>query len=301
MRIGYACLTIGVDGTNIKRSRIKNITTSLLMDLIEHNLNSLSNMINYNGENEIKLFRISSDIIPFASNQVNEIKWATIFQDKLVKIGRKIKETGMRVSMHPGQYTVLNSPDPAIVERAIADLEYHALFLDSLQVGIENKIVLHIGGVYNNKELSKERFIERYRKLDLAIKNRLVIENDDKSYNVADVLEISAVTGLPVVYDRLHDEVNPADTIKSYTDWIEQSSKTWAAVDGSPKIHYSQQEPFKRAGTHSQTIDLDQFGIFFDTLKNNVDIMLEVKDKNISATKCLQYLEDTGRIKRSRS
>ncbi len=122
MNIGYACLTIGVPDTNYKNCMLKNANEEKLLELIAYNLNSLENVIDYNIKNNIKLFRISSDIIPFGSNPINNIKWWKVFSYKLSNIGEKIKNSGMRVSMHPGQYTVLNSPKEEVVKKAIKDL-----------------------------------------------------------------------------------------------------------------------------------------------------------------------------------
>ena len=181
MRIGYACLTVGVRDTNFRTCILKNASEENLLDIIEHNLNSLEKIVDYNIENNIKLFRISSDIIPFGSSPANSLEWWNIFNERFLSIGKKIKEAGIRVSMHPGQYTVLNSPIEDVVYRAVKDLEYHNIFLDSLNVNKENKIILHIGGVYGDKESAVNRFIENYKLLDPKIKDRLVIENDDKS------------------------------------------------------------------------------------------------------------------------
>lgn len=296
MKIGYACLTVGVRDTNFKTCTLKNASEENLLKIIEHNLESLENIIDYNIKNSIKLFRISSDIIPFGSSRVNKLIWWDIFQIKLDNIGKKIKKSNMRVSMHPGQYTVLNSKDEDVVKRAVLDLEYHTRFLDSLNVDKKNKIILHIGGVYGDKEKAIERFIENYRHLDKKIKNRLVIENDDKSYNIEDVLMISDKLDIPVVYDNLHNEVLPADSSKSHRYYIERARETWKIDDGRQKTHYSQQNGKKRAGSHSETIDLREFSQYINGLPD-IDIMLEVKDKNLSTIKVNNYLTPKKSIK----
>lgn len=288
MSIGYACLTVGIPGTNIKTCRKVNATEEKLKELILFNLQSLENMIDYNQKNEIKLYRISSDIIPFGSSPVNALAWWELFKPQFEQIGQKIKSSGMRVSMHPGQYTVLNSPDEEIVLRAVEDLNYHARFLDSLGVGSEHKIVLHVGGVYQEKERAMERFIDRYQTLSDTIKKRLVIENDDRSYNVAEVLSVSLATGAPVIYDNLHNAINTSDVTKDDAYWIELTRKTWKPEDGPQKIHYSQQSAMSRIGTHSRTISLDPFMDFYHQVsREDLDIMLEVKDKTLSAIKCI--------------
>jgi UV DNA damage endonuclease len=132
MAIGYACLALAVPGTTIKKCLLKNADEQRLRALITHNLDALERMIDYNISSGIKLYRISSDIIPFASSPINRIPWQEEYQERLKAIGIKIKGSGMRVSMHPGQYTVLNSPDDTIACNAMRELSYHAQFLDGL-------------------------------------------------------------------------------------------------------------------------------------------------------------------------
>ena len=299
MRIGYACLTVGVPNTELKTCLLKNASDEKLTELIKHNLNSLENMIDYNIDNNIELFRISSSLIPFGSNPVNRIIWWEVFEKQLKKIGKKIAKSGMRVSMHPGQYTVLNSADENIVTSAIADLDYHARIMDSLGLSPENKIILHVGGVYNDKKQAVKRFLKNYERLDETVKKRLIIENDDKSYTIKDVLIIGKALDIPVVFDNLHHKVNPCDENEPDSYWIDVSKTTWRSQDGKQKIHYSQQNPQKKPGSHSKTIAISEFMTFYQELKNrDLDIMLEVKDKNLSAVKCINCTTTKKEINR---
>lgn len=291
MKIGYACQALGVPQSAMKSCILKNATEVRLMDLTAHNLNALDHLIDYNIEQGISLFRISSDLIPFASHPVNQTPWWQLCSSRLSTIGHKIKQSGMRVSMHPGQYTVLNSPQAEVVSRAIDDLRYHVRMLDSLGVGSEHKIILHIGGIYQNKRISTERFISHFRQLDDSIRCRLVVENDDKAYNIEEVLDIGFRLGVPVIFDNLHHELNPSPAPVSHADWIGLCLSTWNVVDGTPKIHYSQQDPLKKAGSHSATVRVKEFMRFYHSIYDEkLDIMLEVKDKNLSAVKLINCL-----------
>ncbi len=288
MSIGYACLTVGVPNTDIKGCLMKNASNEKLAELIRHNLASLQNIIRYNDENDIRLFRISSDIIPFGSSPVNALDWRSVFEPELAALGKSIRQAGIRVSMHPGQYTVLNSPNSEVARRAVKDLAYHASFLDSLAVDPSNKIILHLGGVYFDKKAAINRFAERYSELDDSVKRRLVIENDDKSYHIGDALEVGTRLGIPVVYDNLHNKVNCCDSSKDDFYWIALCSPTWRREDGAQKVHYSQQDCLKSAGSHSRSIAVEEFLDFYEGLGGQKpDIMLEVKDKNLSAVKCI--------------
>ena len=290
MNIGYACKTVGVSGVNQRTCTMKNATPDVLLSLIQSNLEALDKILDYNIQNGIKLFRISSDIIPFGSHPVNTVKWWDIFNEKLNEIGHKAITNGMRLSMHPGQYTVLNSPDDEVVGRAVEDLRYHVRFLDAMGLGQEHKIVLHIGGIYGDKTAAVTRFIQRYRCSDENIRRRLIIENDDHQYSISDVLFIGENEGIPVVFDNLHHEVNP-DNTHSEIEWIAACASTWKQADGPQKLHYSQQDAGKRAGSHSTTLDAYDFLQFYTRLpKHDADIMVEVKDKNLSAIKCINAI-----------
>ena len=119
MSIGYACLNIGTPNTNIRSVMQRNATPEKLTEVTAHNLEALEKMVDYNIANDIRLYRISSDLIPFGSSPVNALDWPEIHKEAFERIGAKIRKSGMRVSLHPGQYTVLNSPTEDVVERAI--------------------------------------------------------------------------------------------------------------------------------------------------------------------------------------
>lgn len=288
MKIGYACKLIGVPNSDMKSCLLKNASSEKLTELIKYNIYSLSNIIDYNIENNIKLFRISSDLIPFGSSEVNKIKWWEIFREELLLVGEKIKDSSMRVSLHPGQYTVLNSNNKEVVQRAIADLIYHTRILDSLGLNQEHKVILHIGGAYDNKTLAVKRFAEKFKLLPKNVKKRLVIENDDKIYNIEEVLDIGIKHNIPVIFDNLHNLINPSEQKLSESYWIGKSKTTWKKEDGIQKIHYSQQAEAKKVGSHSGFISINKFMNFYKMLdKDDIDIMLEVKDKNLSCVKCI--------------
>lgn len=298
MSIGYACLTVGVPGTAQRTCTSKHSDEETLLRIISHNLDALEAIIRYNIANDIKLFRISSDLIPFGSSPVNPLAWWELFADRLSEIGSLIRESGMRVSMHPGQYTVLNSPHEDVVARAVEDLRYHTRVLDSMGVGAAHKIVLHIGGVYGDKQQAVRRFIASYHRLEQGIKDRLVLENDDKSYTIEDVLQIATELHAPVIYDNLHNQVHCSDPGKSDADWIRACMQTWREKDGKQKVHYSQQDTGKRPGSHSPTIRIREFMQYYEALgQNDIDIMLEVKDKNLSAVKCINATRADKKIR----
>ena len=145
------------------------------------------------------MFRISSEIIPFGSHPINKLEWWKLFEGEFREIGSYIRENDIRISMHVGHYTIINSPDKNVVKRSIEDLVYHANILDSLGIGSDGKLVIHTGGVYGDKKAAMNRWIKEYTALDPQIKFRIILENDEKHYNVDDVLSINENSGVPIV------------------------------------------------------------------------------------------------------
>lgn len=286
--IGYACQNLDVEDDVYRTCRIDRFNDEVGRELIRQNLKVLEAMIDYNIAHNLRMFRITSSLIPFASNKaVNQIDWVNDFREDLSRIKGKILGSAMRISVHPGQYTVLNSLSEDVIERSILELEYHVDILESLGGTQNSKMIIHIGGVFGDKGMAIDRFIDVVNhRLSERIKRHLIIENDDRLFTVDDVLYISSKTGLPVVFDNLHNECNPSPSGLSEKELIFQAFATWRKEDGRPKIHYSQQAKGKKVGAHTQTINAEKFYSFFQNLEGlEFDIMLEVKDKNRSAIK----------------
>lgn len=296
MKIGYACLNLSLAQRSNHRCILKNATPANLRTLIKKNLQGLKVILEYNSLHGILLYRITSDIIPFASHPVNQVNWVEEFSTDLEIIKHLIKSSSITVSMHPGQYTVINSPKLEVVENSIRELEYHCRFLDSITDSFRHKIVLHAGGAYGNKKSAIKRFSDVCRHLPGNLRQRLVIENDDRVFHIADILDIHFLTGLPVVFDYFHHQVNPPDK-QDHRHWIESVLQTWQPVDGIPKIHYSDQFPFKSRGYHALQINMLNFFAFVFSLEDRkVNIMLESKDKNLSAERALCILSNNKTV-----
>jgi UV DNA damage endonuclease len=290
IRIGYACINTKLDAPN-RTCRLKNATPEKIFELASANVAALQPILEWNAAHGIELFRITSDLIPFGSHPINTVPWWQILKPEFERLGRFIANKGLRVSMHPGQFTILNSPRAEVVANSVKELEYHTAVLDALEVDNSHKIVIHLGGVYGDKQESLGRFVANCKRLDSRIKARLVIENDERCYTVADALGASKAIGLPVVFDVFHHVWNPSLEALSVRSIIERAAKTWRKRDGRLKIHYSNQWPGGPAGAHSKSINVAKFLRFYDTIRDlDVDIMLEVKDKQQSVLKLLQAL-----------
>jgi UV DNA damage endonuclease len=186
--------------------------------------------------------------------------------------------------MHPGQFTVLNTPEEQYFLNALKDLEYHNAVLTLMGLDMHHRIVLHGGGAYGNKARSVELLITRIGQLAEPIKARLALENDERVFNSEDILNICRQVKVPAILDIFHHEVLPGFPGRQLKDIILDFKTTWPGE--RQKVHYSNQEPSKMKGAHSDTIDVKAFGRFYETVKDlDLDIMLEVKDKQASVLK----------------
>jgi UV DNA damage endonuclease len=297
MKVGYPCLNRTIGCLGDKTFRLKSYSKERMINTVKNNLDCLEKILKYNVENNFLFFRITSDLVPFASHPICDINWQKHFSNKFEELGSFIIRNDIRISMHPDQFIVLNSRSDDVVQRSIAELQYHAEVLDLMGLDNTAKIQLHVGGVYGDKAKSMDRFKSRFVKLDRSIKDRLVIENDDRSYTVSDCLEISKGIGIPLLFDNFHHELNcSGENIKQALD---KTIKTWKEHDGLPMTDYSSQNPKLSKGRHAETIDITNFKNYLkDTRPFDFDIMLEIKDKENSAKQAVKVL--TGDIKFNR-
>lgn len=292
MRIGYPCQNLTLPVSSSKTFRLASYSDERFHETVTTNLTGLLEILKWNKENNIYFFRISSDLIPFASHPICTISWPEIYKETFMEIGRYIRQTNMRVSLHPDQFTLLNSPSEQIFENSVRELLYHVQILDNMELDSTHKIQIHVGGVYGDKEASSKRFIDRYKTLPEEITRRLVIENDERMYSVKDCVANSKQTGIPVLFDTLHHEIN--NNQEKFHEALTLVKQTWNEKrDGIPMIDYSSQDPNKRIGAHNPTIDLMHFQSIINIIPDqDIDIMLEIKDKEKSCLKALKLVQE---------
>jgi len=267
-----------------------------LIETVTNNLACLLEILQFNVRNKLLFFRITSDLVPFASHPICQFNWQEYFRQKLREIGDFIQSSGIRISMHPDQFTLINSVDRRVFDNSLRELMYHSQVLDLMALNTAAKIQIHVGGVYGDKEKSIKRFIERFHQLDDAMTRRLVIENDARNYNLQDCLEINMATGVPVLFDALHHDINSSgETIMKA---FKLFTVTWQAKDGIPMVDYSSQQHHARKGKHAASIDVEHFNRFLAmTTPFDYDIMLEIKDKDKSGLKAVGIASADDRFK----
>lgn len=259
--------------------------------IIKLNLYALNEIIKYNIKNNIHFYRLTSKLIPLATHENVNFDYIKKYKNEFNKIGKKIKESNMRVDVHPDQFCVINSTKKDVVDRSFKILEYHYNILQLL--GIKNKvIILHMGSNEFGKNNSIKRFINNFNKLPEEIKNCIALENDDKVFNIDDVLYVCEILNIKPIFDVHHHNCNKGKyDIKIYLDKI---CKLWKG--DIPKMHFSspKNNTKKEFRSHNDYINSNDFINFTESLKyynKDVDIMIEAKKKDDSLFRLIRELK----------
>lgn len=294
MRIGYPCVNETLDCTATSTFRLASYSSERLVQAVGNNLRCLRRILAWNVQHQLLFFRIGSGVVPFGSHPINTFPWQTHFATEFRVLGDYIRQHDLRVSFHPDQFVVLNSPDAGIVERSIQELIYQGSMLDLMGLDSTHKLQIHVGGLYNDRELAISRFISTYQRLPEAVRARLVIENDDRLFSLQDCLRVHAAVGIPILFDNFHHEcLNHGEPM---AEALRLAAATWHPTrDGVMMMDYSSQAPGERKGKHTPTLEDDLFEGFLRDLNGlDADIMLEIKDKEASAHRACATMRAAG-------
>tara|TARA_Y100000389_G_scaffold63155_1_gene59247 strand:+ start:726 stop:1685 length:960 start_codon:yes stop_codon:yes gene_type:complete len=301
IQLGLCCLNMTLRGQNpsVFASRKMIIRTikqkgiyCLKMKIIE-NLCDVLKIMDWNEENGIKVYRLSSEMFPHKSNPKVEDYTFNFVLDLLKLIGDKSRKYNQRLTFHPGQYNVVGTPNKKVFEQTCINLKYQADVLDLMEMGVDSVMVVHGGGMYGDKEKTKIRWCEQFQELPENVKKRLVLENCEKSFSIKDCLEVSNRINIPIVFDTHHFEcyklLHPDEDFEDASVYIPLILETWKKRGIKPKFHVSEQGS-GRCGHHSDYINEipeylleipQKYGI-------DIDIMIEAKCKELAILKLYQ-------------
>ena len=244
MKIGYCCICLSQPDLSTNRSMVKR---TFLKEGIHYagqlalqNVRDLYKIVQWNNRNGIKLFRMSSDMFPWASEyKLRDLPTFKAISINLKATGDYARANGIRLTFHPGPFNVLCSPNPKVVDNTIKDLELHGQIMDIM--GLErtpyNPINIHCNGVFGNKEASMDRFAANFARLSESVRTRLVVENDDKAsmYSVFDLTYLHRKIGIPITFDYHHHRF--CNSGLSEQEAITVAASTWPCT---PIVHYSE-------------------------------------------------------------
>ncbi len=272
--------------------RLASYSEERLVAAVAANLACLRRLLEWNVSQGLYFFRMGSGIVPFGSHEINAYPWQTHFGPEFRALGEYIKQQELRVSFHPDQFVVLNSPDPGIVRRSIDELVYQGSMLDLMGLDGTAKLQIHVGGLYGDRELALSRFAAVHAALPAAVRARVVVENDDRLFSLRDCLHLHERTGVPILFDNFHHEcLHHGEPMAGA---LRLAAATWHPVaDGVPMMDYSSQAPAERRGKHTPSLVEELFRNFVTELHGlDFDIMFEIKDKEASALRALAVLRE---------
>ena len=249
MNLGYACINTVLSKNKIMTNRTMRRKTfeaqgiDYVSELALLNVKDLKTIVQWNNEMGIKLFRLSSQIFPWSDEySIEDLQDSVEICERMLEVGKIAKDGGQRLTMHPGPYNCLASPTQKVVEKTIRELNFHSEQFNMMGYDPSpyNKINIHVGGAYGDKETTLARFVENFRLLNNDTKKRLVIENDDSpnEYSVKDLHEgIYKSIGIPITFDYFHHKFNTGGLNEE--EALKLAATTWP--DGVAQCcHYSE-------------------------------------------------------------
>jgi UV DNA damage endonuclease len=303
VRFGYVAMSMVVQNaspsktmtfTSFNKLADREGALQKLERIAQTNLHNTLRLLKHNVAHDIKVYRFSSKLIPLATHKDLE-DWnpMPVLQDSFVAIGDYVKKHGIRVSFHPDHFTVLSTPRPEVLINSVRDLQHHVAMLHAMELDATVKNNIHIGGAYGDKRSAAVRFEEQFEPLSRDIKERLTLENDDKTFNAVETLRVCQNLGLPMVMDIHHQWVNNdgerpwelwSDILKT---WQSEFAQADSLVDKPlpPKIHVSSPRSVTNIRSHADGVDV---GPLLDFLRNiardtpYLDVMIEAKSKDVA-------------------
>ena len=303
--MGYACINMqlsypqkyggaerGVKPITTGRSMIKRTFKSKGVDyaseLTLQNCKDLDKIIDWNILNGYKIFRVSSGLAPWKSEyDWSDLKDIDEIRQYLRSAGTKANTHNLRITSHPGPFNVLTSPHPHVVTNCVSDLTMHGDVFDMMGLyrSPYNKINIHIGGAYGDKESAMKRFCENFKRLPKSVRSRITVENDDKAsmYSVKDLYYgVYQHIGIPIVFDYHHHKFCTGDMTEQKA--LEMAIETWGDI--KPVVHYSES---RRDEKKDDTIRVQAHSDYvydkIETYGNDIDIMVEAKAKELAVQK----------------
>ncbi|WP_340002917.1 UV DNA damage repair endonuclease UvsE [Oceanobacillus sp. FSL K6-0127] len=277
----------------------KNERMEKLKSITAQNLHHTKRILYYNIAHEIELYRLSSSLVPLATHP--EVMWdfLTPFKNDWAEIGNLIKQFKLRISFHPNQFTLFTSKREEVTMNAVKNMEYHFKMLQAMDALDSALINIHIGGAYGDKNESLNRFHKNLKQLPNEIKKLMTLENDDKTYDVRETLITCEKENIPMVLDYHHYMANKVENDLAL--YLPHIFATWNNFHLIPKVHISSPKSDQAYRSHADFVSLDFILPFLKMAKElnqDVDIMIEAKQKNLAMHRLIEEIAAIRGVKR---
>ncbi len=297
IRLGYVALPVALSITSsstVTYSHYKKIGkkrgNEKIHQTILSNINALKEILKYNVCNDITFFRMTCNLIPLGTHpDVHYEVWKK-YQKEWDEIGRYIQTHQLRIDLHPDQFCVLNSTNPIVIENTIRTLTFYQHLLEAFH--LDSVLVLHIGSSVGGKKEAMRRFADNFKQLDPKLQKMIVLENDDKIFNIRNTLSLCEKLNIPMVLDYHHYKCN--HNREKIEDYIERIFATWSNRKENPKIHISSPKNKKEKRSHHDYINSDDFITFIKKIEftnQDFDVMIEAKMKEEALFRLVRELK----------
>ena len=301
INLGYACInmTLQADKISCNRGMIKRTFQAkgvkYASELALSNVKALKKIIEWNNQNGIKVYRMTSCLFPwFSEYDIFSMPDIDAIADTMSEAGEIAMSGGQRLSFHPGPFNCLGSPNEDVVKKTIAELDAHSIQMDlmGLPESPQAKINIHVGGAYGEHDKTLDRFCRNFAKLSANTQSRLTVENDDKlSLFSTKMLHdgLSSRIGVPIVFDSHHHDLGPQDA--DYHDAFYLARDTWQKRKVKQQCHHSNSKRDYEDGGVRPQAHSDWYYTPFENFGEPVDVVLECKKKEQALFK---YIQDFG-------
>lgn len=291
VRLGYVAIALGLpkvtSSSNVTYSYYQKIVgeekkQNKLKQISLSNIEDLKKILEYNINNNIHFYRITSKLFPLATHHMVNWDYRSIFEVELKLLGNIIKDNNMRVDTHPDQFNVINSVKENVVENTKKNLWLHANLFKDMEYPV-GKMVLHVGSSAEGKDKALKRFESNFKNYPHEITSKVILENDDKTFTAKETLQLCKNLGIPMVLDVHHHVCNnDGDNIEKL---LPEIFDTWDGDVLPPKLHFSSPKNNPKDRKHADFIDAQHFVEFIEMckpLKKDMDIMIEAKKKDLA-------------------
>ncbi|MCY9089901.1 UV DNA damage repair endonuclease UvsE [Bacillus mojavensis] len=271
-----------------------------LLAATKANLRNTMRTLHYIIGHDIPLYRFSSSIVPLATHP--DVMWdfVTPFRKEFREIGELVKKYNLRTSFHPNQFTLFTSPKESITTNAVTDMAYHYRMLEAMGIADRSIINIHIGGAYGNKENALKQFHQNIKLLPQEIKQRMTLENDDKTYTTEETLQVCELENVPFVFDFHHFYAN-SDDHADLNEALPRMINTWQRIGLQPKVHLSSPKSEQAVRSHADYVDANFLLPLLERFRQwgtNIDFMIEAKQKDKALLRLMDELSSIRGVKR---
>ncbi|WP_408007706.1 UV DNA damage repair endonuclease UvsE [Pseudalkalibacillus sp. A8] len=307
VRLGYVAMSLKVPNsspsqtmtiTNFKKIQNKGAAILKLERITRSNLHNTLRILRHNAANDIQFYRMTSRLVPLATFEgLPDWDYMAAIEDSLKEVGMFVVEREMRVDFHPDHFVLINSPKKEVLKMTVKTLILHKRLLEGMGIDPKHRCVLHVGGVYGDRELALERFIHNWMLVPTGIQDMIILENDDKLFHLDDTLYLCEKLGIPLVFDYHHHIAHHKN--KHWEDQWDRILKSWSASHLPIKMHISSPKSEKQFRAHNDFVDVKMFMDFLNEIKGSVDqidCMIEAKRKDEALFKLMDDIKQYENI-----